>query len=478
MLRRFQFLIFIVIAVAIAIVGAFSIYALTDYSDEMNEQRLHSVDALFVHLVKEGATYDEAYELCQDIFGHADAGIRVTVIAEDGEVLFDSTGDLEMMDNHADRSEIAQAISTGKTVSEKRMSETVGLQMLYLARFHPETQTVTRVSAPMLEYRETMAQMRYTLIFVMLISFFLISALGAYYSKKWTGPLVALKEATQGYKSSDFSFRFTRVGKDEAGELARAFNAMADELEQKVNDLEIKNEKLAKLEQMRSEFVANVSHELRTPLTSIRGFIDTLRSADIDDPQVRERFLDIIDVEAHRLHQLINDILYLSEMDSIKTIEDDEHFDLVDVVKEVVLMLEDKAQARQIDVEIINDSDMPVRAGRFRIKQVIINLLDNAIKYNHPGGHVWIRLSREPNRMVAISVSDDGEGIPPEHHDRLFERFYRVDKSRSKEEGGTGLGLSIVKHIAQLYDGTASIDTKKEKGACFIVRLRIADDLI
>jgi len=225
---------------------------------------------------------------------------------------------------------------------------------------------------------------------------------------------------------------------------------------------------------MRSDFVANVTHELRTPLTSIRGFIDTLRNGAINKPEVADRFLEIIDIEADRLHKLISDILILSEIEDLPQDRDFETFNLYELIDDITVLLDESASENK--VSIIADTDGPpllVQANRFRIKQILINLTDNAIKYNYPGGKVFISAQRLPNSQVRLTVRDTGPGILREHQERVFERFYRVDTSRSRELGGTGLGLSIVKHIAQLYGGTARVVSEPGQGATFIVDLMI-----
>ena len=234
---------------------------------------------------------------------------------------------------------------------------------------------------------------------------------------------------------------------------------------------------MQKLQQMRSDFVANVTHELKTPLTSIRGFVDTLRQGAIKNPEVSERFLEIIDVEAERLHKLISDILSLSEIEEMKEDADATVFDLNSLIDEVMVLLDDEAVAKHVSM-ISGDGEeftepFFVKASRNRIKQVLINLVENAIKYNVDNGKVYIRIERNEKMEVVIKVRDTGNGIPKEHIPRIFERFYRVDKSRSKELGGTGLGLSIVKHIAMLYGGNASAESTVGEGSEFTVTLKI-----
>ncbi len=234
---------------------------------------------------------------------------------------------------------------------------------------------------------------------------------------------------------------------------------------------------IIKLQQMRSDFVANVTHELKTPLTSIRGFVDTLRQGAIKNPDVSERFLEIIDVEAERLHKLISDILSLSEIEDLKEESEVSIFDLNSLMDEVIVLLDDEAVIKHVSLITAGDEEFKepflVKANRYRIKQILINLIENAIKYNIDHGKVYITASRNENGEVVLRVRDTGNGIPKEHLNRIFERFYRVDKGRSKELGGTGLGLSIVKHIAMLYGGNASASSTLGQGSEFTVNLKI-----
>lgn len=223
----------------------------------------------------------------------------------------------------------------------------------------------------------------------------------------------------------------------------------------------------------RRDFAANVSHELKTPLTSIRGFLETLRSGENLPQETRQRFYEIMDVESIRLENLINDILSLSEIEQGE-VKQKESFDLREVVDEVLVLLDDKASARKaVLLSDPVDEPLPVSADRDHIKQILINLIDNAIKYGREGGRVMVSTHRDEEDQVAIEVTDDGPGIPYENQKRIFERFYRVDKGRSRELGGTGLGLSIVKHLAQLYHGEATLSSVPGQGSSFKVTLEI-----
>lgn len=225
-----------------------------------------------------------------------------------------------------------------------------------------------------------------------------------------------------------------------------------------------------KLEQIRTEFVSNVTHELKTPLTSIRGFVETLKNGAIEDTTVATKFLDIIDIEAERLYILINDILQLSEIEAMKK---DDHLaenNLASIISEVIQLLQPYAEKKNIKLDINVNPNAIIYANKNRIKQMLINLIDNAIKYNVENGQVFVTANKSNGKTI-ISIKDTGIGIPERHHSRIFERFYRVDKGRSRNMGGTGLGLSIVKHIVNLYSGDISIKSEPGKGTEFIIQL-------
>ena len=226
---------------------------------------------------------------------------------------------------------------------------------------------------------------------------------------------------------------------------------------------------IRKLEQMRSDFVSNVSHELKTPLTSIKGFVDTLKNGAIHKPETAARFLDIIDIESDRLYRLINDILLLSEIESMDKEPESTLIEINSVIDEVVSILQQKAEQKQLSLNVFIDGEYQLTVNRDRIKQLLINLLDNAIKYTEAGS-VSLSVTRAED-WLKIKVSDTGVGFSDVHKERLFERFYRVDKGRSRSHGGTGLGLSIVKHIVLLYKGKINVESVPGKGTTFEILL-------
>ena len=226
--------------------------------------------------------------------------------------------------------------------------------------------------------------------------------------------------------------------------------------------------RIRKLESMRSEFVANVTHELKTPLTSIRGYVELLKSAPRDQ-ETAQSFYEIIEIEAERLQKLTDDLLQLSEIESARPEADAPPVLLGEIAEKVAASLRPEAQARGIVLHQFM-GDVKVKADPRRIYQLLKNLMENAVKYNREGGAVNVSATLERG-VAVIRVHDTGIGIPAEHLDRVFERFYRVDKGRSREQGGTGLGLSIVKHIVGLYGGDVRADSAPGVGTTFTVRL-------
>lgn len=224
-----------------------------------------------------------------------------------------------------------------------------------------------------------------------------------------------------------------------------------------------------KLENMRSQFVANVSHELKTPLTSIKGFAETLKY--VDDPINKEKFLNIIEDEANRLTRLINDILTLSHIENNIEGKQDE-FKVNTIIKDVYNLMKHTAEKKNIEMIIGEESNSSLNGDSDRFKQMLINLVDNAIKYSDNNGKIVITTKCD-NGDLFISVEDNGVGIPKEHLERLFERFYRVDKARSRAQGGTGLGLAIVKYIVVGFNGTIQVESEVGKGSKFTVKIPI-----
>ncbi|WP_461204490.1 two-component system histidine kinase PnpS [Clostridium sp. DL1XJH146] len=227
---------------------------------------------------------------------------------------------------------------------------------------------------------------------------------------------------------------------------------------------------IKKLENMRSQFVANVSHELKTPLTSIKGFSETLKY--VEDKETKDKFLNIIDIEADRLTRLINDILILSDMEQFDANKEKSEFRVNASIEEVLILMKPAFEKKNIKLNYKFDKDPILLGNRDSFKQIIINLVDNAIKYSENNDMITIKTQTDYNKMI-IRFKDTGCGIPEKDIPRLFERFYRVDKARSRARGGTGLGLAIVKHSVLNFEGTINVESKVGEGTEFIVEVPI-----
>lgn len=233
---------------------------------------------------------------------------------------------------------------------------------------------------------------------------------------------------------------------------------------------------LKRAEGIRSEFTANVSHELKTPLTSIKGFTDMLSSGMVRSSEDQQRFFTMIGVEVDRLIELINDILKLSELESVTIEQCEEEADLLTAAREAMELLAPAAEASGVTLAVSGEEAWAsISPGR--VKELLLNLMENGVKYNENGGSVHVTIAAYGD-WVTAAVSDSGIGIPPEAQQRIFERFYRVDRGRSRKAGGTGLGLAIVKHIVQLYGGAVALESAPGKGSTFTVRLPAASNHI
>lgn len=248
-------------------------------------------------------------------------------------------------------------------------------------------------------------------------------------------------------------------------------------VEQMQKKLEQVSDENYRSEKIRSEFVANVSHELKTPLTSILGFIETLQDGAAEDPEIRTKFLDIVAIETSRLKRLIEDLLVLSDIENKRDVNVPEKININKSVSEIISSIAPIAESRNVTIQVNIDENLSIRGSEDRFKQMMLNLIENAIKYSRKNGSVFIFTeSLEAGSKLALTVRDEGIGISKEHIERLFERFYRVDQSRSTKVGGTGLGLSIVKHIANLFEAELKVESEINKGSSFAVIFKVKKD--
>ena len=510
----------------------------------------------------------------------ANQQMRITILDTQGNVIGDSEQDGEYDDdsitaNHFDRPEIKAARETGRGY-DLRESDSVH-QMFYYGAVYLPGKCYIRTALPM-ESLDRVREQLWLFAFVsMLFGIGLVCLVTWFLVCRFTDPLKQLGQVARKISDGDFSSRMPGEYRDEVGELAGSFNAMAESTENAVLQLQKKQDQLEsvlqgmddgvlcvdqdnrilflnqragellhakdlknggtldgsmlirrlcalmrraseqdgplretltesginesqyqvyaapisgkreqgavlavisdvtrmrRLEQLRSEFVANVTHELKTPLTSIRGSIELLKSADRDE-ETRRYFYDVLDIEAERLHHLIDDMLVLSQIENAREDPSVRRCNLREELENTVKRLEPVAEKSNVSLELSADATLYCDCSPIRLQQLFGNLIENGIKYNMPQGKVTITAQRQ-RRMAVVRIRDTGIGISPEHFSRLFERFYRVDTSRSRQIGGTGLGLSIVKHLVALYNGEVSVESAPGQGSTFTVRLPLS----
>jgi signal transduction histidine kinase len=401
---------------------------------------------------------------------------RVTIIAPDGTVIGDSERtirEVRKMENHAARPEVAAALA-GAIGSDLRQSQTLNVAMLYIAVPLNDGQQIKgalRLALPMTELAAVSGSIRTTVAIGALLAAGVALMVGLFLSRRVTRPVVEMQTIATRMAAGDFSHRVPVAGTDEIAELGHGLNLLASRLQEKIQDLEGERAKVAtilaevrRLEHVRTEFVANVSHELRTPLTVIKGYLETLLDEAPAQPETHRRFLEVAYTHAARLSRLVDDLLELSNLETGKAVLKLSAVDIHGAADEIMAMFEKKAAHKTLVVRNETPTGLLARADRDRLSQVLVNLVDNAVKYTPEGGTVTIGGARRPDQLVALWVSDTGSGIPSSDLPRLTERFYRVDKARSRELGGTGLGLAIVKHLVQAHGGELVIESDLGKG--------------
>lgn len=364
-------------------------------------------------------------------------GLRITLIDEDGTVLYDSREDVSLMENHKNRPEVAEAFATGEG-RIMRQSATSARHMFYYALRLSKGQVlrVSKASNSIYHFVQNMVE----LIVVVGAGVFVMCVLFAH---RMTKRLVTPIE-----KMAD---NIILVDEDDVYEEIRPF----------VSTIKQQHVDILDHARMRQEFTANVSHELKTPLTAISGYAELIASGMTNEKDT-EHFANEIHHSAERLQSLINDIIKLSELDDEDLKLEFETVDLFEMGQNCIAQMEMQAQKNEVTLCIEGESVL-VNGNKTLLEELFYNLCSNAVRYNKKGGVVTLSVTMENSRPVLV-VKDTGIGIPKEQQDRVFERFYRVDKSRSKSTGGTGLGLAIVKHIVAQHNAQILLTSEEGVG--------------
>lgn len=367
---------------------------------------------------------------------------RITLIHHDGTVYFDNKADISTMENHAFRTEVLGAQEKG-SCELSRFSSTMTEKTLYFARLL-SNDDVLRISCDQHSVWVLVLGMSQILLIMFVIAVIISGFSASLISKKVTEPLNNID--LENPESSD----------------------VYEELKPFTKRIAEENFEKSQREELRKQFTANVSHELKTPLTSISGFAEILKAGGVGENTTIDFASSIYD-ECQRMITLVNDIIKLSKLDEKSISLEKEPISLRDICREVITSLSVCASKKNVCINLSGDSGQ-INGVQPVIYEMVFNLVDNAIKYNIENGSVDIDIKNVlQSQKVILTVKDTGIGIPENEKDRIFERFYRIDKSRSKQIGGTGLGLSIVKHAAKYHDARVTVKSEVGKGSTFTV---------
>ena len=585
MLRRL-FLGYVVIILSLTII--ISVLVSRQISENTLEDLRHTLytRALFLAELSKPALQDPQHKAAANqqtiVELGKDTQSRFTIINSQGKVLADSQQSPQKMDNHATRLEIIEAREQGMAITS-RYSQTLAQKMIYLALRITENKEIigfVRVSMPLTTIDKKVAQLNRAVLLSALTCACLALLLSFYFSKRFSAPLVNITAVADAISKGDYSKRILIHHKDEIGLLAKAFNRMAHNSQQRLNDMETERNRLAMiftgmvegviyvnkqqeiihinqaaanmlnlstitsikqalakqidipeitdavqtaisqhtvvktqvqrnlnkeqnevidiyvaalnneqkdsvgavivlndiselayLERVRRDFVANASHELKTPITAIRGFTEIILDDATMPDDIRNRFIKKIETQSMRLASLVTDLMSISRLEANQTGVIFEAIDLTASVKQTIANAGYNADEKNISISSQLPKGKTIISGdQQEINQLLDNLINNAIKYTPAKGNINISLDKLQGQ-AKISVKDTGIGISLAHQQRIFERFYRIDKARSRDLGGTGLGLSIVKNIVEKHQGTITVTSKINHGSTFSVFL-------
>jgi len=452
---------------AVFVLNFFVSLKLGDHFEQRISRELQSGATLVGDILRSNLLEGETHAIQDKVKALADKlDLRITVINAQGMVLGDSEKSSAAMENHADRLEVLLAMKTGFGQTT-RFSDTLDYNMKYVAVRIDDTENplgVVRFALPLTKVQLEIRVIHRVVLLAAIVTIIIALTIAYFVSKSITSPIRQMQQTAQQIAAGNFDSRIKIRSKDELGQLAKSLNTMADELQQKI-------ENLKRMDTIRTDFVANVSHELKTPLTLIKGYIETLEGKAIDDKEKARKFVAIIKDHTNRLENIINDLLSLSELELSKDCLNKTGFDLKNMLDEVALGFGHSLGANHQTLSIKpQGTDFTINADADKIEQVFVNLIDNAIKYTKQPGRIEIEIVEEPQQITVI-VEDSGIGIAPEQLDRVFERFYRIDKARSRQLGGTGLGLGIAKHIVIAHNGQIKIQSQPGKGTKVFVTL-------
>lgn len=506
---------------------------------------------------------------------------RITLIQQDGTVLYDSEKNAENLENHAQREEIKAVINGNAYGIGSRVSNSTGIEEYYVAvplfDESGEVSNILRLSQPVETITQLYTEINQSLVLFIIVALLVASIITYFTTKRIIRPIEEVMDVTKELSEKHYTVRYSGQGFGEIFKLGATVNELAESLENQMLEIRQNDERLyelinhlvigvmlldnqrniqmvnpamnrilgedtskllgktyveaiksyglshiierayrrkkaqnneiyfyypedrivdanivpisgknpgelnvivllyditeiRRLEKVRTDFVANASHELRTPVTALKGFAETLLDGAKEDKEVLDQFLEIMLKESIRLDSIVNDILELSRVEQKQVPVNAEDVKIREAVESTFKLVKQKAESKHMELSILEEDEMVIETDLSRLKQVLANLINNAIVYTQEKGEVVVKIYKEEEYAV-IEVSDNGIGIPEDEQDRIFERFYRVDKARSRNSGGTGLGLSIVKYLVENLNGSITVESKFGLGTTFTVKL-------
>ncbi len=408
--------------------------------------------SLYTRLLADTGVFQSAYAGTEDANAYVESAAlielkrnnpRITWISSDGTVLYDNGADVSGLANHLDRPEIREAIETGSGEIVRR-SDTFNLSTFYCALLL-EDGTILRTSAEASSITSVFVSSLPVILGICAVFLVICIILGHFLSLQLIKPLNDMAEHLDSPIKSP---------------VYRELLPFADKIR-------AQHENILEAASVRQDFTANISHELKTPLTAISGYAELIETGMVGSEQI-PHIAEQIHHNSNRLLSLINDIIRLSELDHKELPRKFTSADLKDIAEECSANLRVSAEKHRLSLTC-QCQPAVLTADRDLMKELIENLIQNAIQYNRENGSILVRTGLE-DACPFISVSDSGIGIPKSEQERIFERFYRIDKSRSRETGGTGLGLAIVKHIAEIHNAKISVESEPDQGTCIIVK--------
>ena len=449
------------VGLAVTTVGLYVVFILRGETVEVMQQMLyHQADRLAVQ-IEQAETDEERAQLVREISRNTD--LRVTVATAD-TVYIDARGSRLFSDGQL-LARPEMQFEEGELVRFAQRDEGAGTTIHFVALYRPRTGFIVRVGQPEPPLYTLVERMQVALIVGMVMAL-LLSLLGSWVAAhQVTTPLQAIRNSARSIAEGKFDEKIRVTSRAaEFQDLAKSLNRMSDSFREQI-------EELHRLAELQNEFIGNVGHEVRNPIFAVSGYLEALGTSTLS-PEMRKRYAEKGLQNLHRLQNLFNDLIEIARLEYREDLIKPSVFDLQYLLEEVVEMLHSKAEAKGLRMEVENPH-LFVQADRNRLRQVLTNLLDNAIAYTDDGT-IRCRFRRHLDK-VRIDVIDTGRGIPEEHLDRIFERFYRVDPDRSRKSGGTGLGLSIVHQILHAHGEAIHVESTFGRGSRFWFELPYAE---